>query len=124
MLAGAASRGGVGARGGLRWCEAQVTRSIGDARLKPPLSGEPEMHHVELEEGAQFFVLASDGVWGVLTPQDAVDMVARPAPAAPSPAQTIRDGFPMHHHVGEPPPSPKSALPTPEVPNSARSRQF
>ena len=78
----------------------QLTRSIGDAYLKyhefnapagvhrsagrhipppftpPYVSHEPEMHHVNLCTSDKFLVIASDGIWDFLSPQEAVEIVS------------------------------------------------
>ena len=54
----------------------EVTRSIGDRLLKKMgLTAVPETHEVELGMEDEFFVLASDGVWGCLDNQSALDKV-------------------------------------------------
>jgi protein phosphatase 1L len=66
-----------------------ITRSIGDANLAPLLSREPHVVSLTREEiqaqcgsyysGKQqrpcFVILASDGLWDVMSNQEAVDMV-------------------------------------------------
>ena len=55
----------------------EVTRSLGDRRLKPlGLSAVPEVHEVPLQEGDDFVVLASDGVWGALSNACVLEKVA------------------------------------------------
>lgn len=65
-----------------------ITRSIGDASLAPMLSREPHVTSMNREEILDFcgpmdsevpcfIVLASDGLWDVMTNQEAVDMVAQ-----------------------------------------------
>ena len=51
-----------------------MTRAIGDADLKPFVTSEPEVTRHELVEG-EFLILASDGIWDVVSNQDAVDHV-------------------------------------------------
>ncbi len=52
-----------------------VTRSFGDRKLKQFVCAEPEIKSWPLSEGDDFLVLASDGVWDVLSSQAAVDIV-------------------------------------------------
>jgi len=52
-----------------------VTRAIGDRRLKAFVSAVPEITEHKLQVNDDFLILASDGVWDVLTCQDAVDIV-------------------------------------------------
>jgi protein phosphatase 1L len=64
-----------------------ITRSIGDANLSPVLSRIPHVVSMRREEIRQqcgenreipcFVVLASDGLWDVMSNQEAVDMVAQ-----------------------------------------------
>lgn len=58
-----------------------VSRAFGDRELKVPteiVTANPEIYRIPLEKGkAQALVLACDGVWDVLTSQEAVDL-ARP----------------------------------------------
>jgi serine/threonine protein phosphatase PrpC len=61
-----------------------ITRSIGDASLAPLLSREPHVASMTREEIRTmcgrfhcFVVLASDGLWDVLSNQEAVDMVSQ-----------------------------------------------
>jgi len=52
-----------------------VTRAFGDRRLKQYVSAEPEVRTWALGEEDEFIILASDGVWDVLSSQAAVDIV-------------------------------------------------
>jgi len=52
-----------------------VTRAIGDRRLKKYVSAVPEIKHKVLEKGDDYLILASDGVWDVLSSQDACTLV-------------------------------------------------
>ena len=54
-----------------------LSRAIGDRYAKPVVSGEPEIKHFPLLEdgGDEFFLLASDGLWDVMTSQEAVSYV-------------------------------------------------
>ncbi|MDR3425809.1 PP2C family protein-serine/threonine phosphatase, partial [Silvimonas sp.] len=52
-----------------------VSRAFGDRRLKAFVSAEPEIKTWKIEEGDDFLILASDGVWDVLSSQAAVDIV-------------------------------------------------
>jgi len=49
--------------------------SFGDRKLKQFVSAEPEIKSWPLSEGDDFLILASDGVWDVLSSQAAVDIV-------------------------------------------------
>ncbi len=47
-----------------------VSRAIGDASMSPFVSAEPFINSVELNNDAQFLILACDGVWDVLSDED------------------------------------------------------
>ena len=53
-----------------------LSRAIGDGFSKPIVSPEPDIRRFRVEEGGdEFILLASDGLWDVMTSQDAVDFV-------------------------------------------------
>ncbi|KAF3774607.1 putative protein phosphatase 2C 44 [Nymphaea thermarum] len=52
-----------------------VARAFGDQNLKAHLSSEPDVKRVSLDQGIEFVVLASDGLWKVIENQEAVDLV-------------------------------------------------
>lgn len=53
-----------------------IARSIGDRFAKPVVSGEVEVKGLELvEDGDEFVLLASDGVWDVMSSQQVVSFV-------------------------------------------------
>lgn len=52
-----------------------VSRAIGDRRLKAYVSSEPEIKTWSLQDSDEFLILATDGVWDVLSSQAAVDIV-------------------------------------------------
>ncbi|ESQ28501.1 hypothetical protein EUTSA_v10018643mg [Eutrema salsugineum] len=54
-----------------------ISRSIGDAHLKKWVVAEPDTRILDLEEDMEFLVLASDGLWDVVSNQEAVDTVLR-----------------------------------------------
>eukprot|EP00899_Mesostigma_viride_P022588 jgi/Mesvir1/3513/Mv11990-RA.1 len=53
----------------------QVTRSIGDSDLKPAVTAEPEVTTVDLRPEDEFLVLASDGMWDVLSNEDVLEFI-------------------------------------------------
>mmetsp|Transcript_5692 Transcript_5692/g.16934 ORF Transcript_5692/g.16934 Transcript_5692/m.16934 type:complete len:631 (+) Transcript_5692:93-1985(+) len=55
--------------------EIAVTRSIGDRRLKPALSPTPEVTKFTITDADDFIIMATDGLWDVITPEEAVQMV-------------------------------------------------
>lgn len=62
---------GWGGRGGLN-----MTRAVGDSYLKPLVIADPETQHVTVEAGDTFIVVASDGLWDVLTNEEVGDLVS------------------------------------------------
>ena len=61
-----------------------LSRAIGDRFAKPVVTGEVEIQHFpKADEGDEFFLLASDGVWDVMTSQDVVDFVHKQLDSIP-----------------------------------------
>ncbi|GAV63040.1 LOW QUALITY PROTEIN: PP2C domain-containing protein/DUF868 domain-containing protein, partial [Cephalotus follicularis] len=54
-----------------------VSRSIGDAHLKNWVLAEPDTKIIFLTPEMEFIILASDGLWGEVSNQEAVDTVTR-----------------------------------------------
>jgi protein phosphatase 1L len=54
-----------------------VSRSIGDIRAKPVVSAEPEINSFKLPSNTRALVLASDGLWDVVSNQMVADICAR-----------------------------------------------
>jgi len=53
-----------------------LSRAIGDGFSKPIVSPEPDIRRFRVEEGGdEFILLASDGLWDVMSSQDAVNFV-------------------------------------------------
>ncbi|XP_073308299.1 probable protein phosphatase 2C 44 [Primulina huaijiensis] len=52
-----------------------VARAFGDENLKAHLSSEPDIRPVRIDSSTQFVILASDGLWKVISNQEAVDIV-------------------------------------------------
>ncbi|XP_072994595.1 protein kinase and PP2C-like domain-containing protein [Typha latifolia] len=48
----------------------QVTRSIGDDDLKPAVTSDPEIFETSLSADDEFLVMASDGLWDVMSNED------------------------------------------------------
>ncbi|XP_074656076.1 protein phosphatase 2C-like domain-containing protein 1 isoform X2 [Tubulanus polymorphus] len=60
-----------------------TTRGLGnhgDIRLRKAVISEPSTTCIELDQYAQVLILATDGVWQVLSPQDATDIVLQMLP--------------------------------------------
>jgi serine/threonine protein phosphatase PrpC len=67
-----------------------VSRALGDASLKPFVSSEPRIVEGRLAKENDFVILACDGVWDVLVPQDVIE-IARSAENPQEAAQQIKD---------------------------------
>ncbi|KAL0321414.1 UNVERIFIED_CONTAM: putative protein phosphatase 2C 28 [Sesamum radiatum] len=58
-----------------------MTRAFGDERLKDHITAEPDIVIEKIEEDTEFIILASDGLWKVMSNQEAVECI-----------QELRDG--------------------------------
>ncbi|KAI3444283.1 hypothetical protein Pfo_000948 [Paulownia fortunei] len=74
----------IGAGGQVKWqvdtwrigpAALQVTRSIGDDDLKPVVTAEPEITETLLSAEDEYIVMASDGLWDVVTNADVVSII-------------------------------------------------
>eukprot|EP00253_Pinus_taeda_P029413 PITA_29413 len=54
-----------------------VSRAIGDLHMKQWITAEPETRKIEITSDCEFLIFASDGLWNMVTNQEAVD-IARP----------------------------------------------
>ncbi|KAK9076827.1 hypothetical protein SSX86_005161 [Deinandra increscens subsp. villosa] len=52
-----------------------VARAFGDQSLKAHLSSEPDIRHVPIDATTELVILASDGLWKVMSNHEAVEMV-------------------------------------------------
>ncbi|TKY66827.1 phosphatase 2C 58 [Spatholobus suberectus] len=52
-----------------------VARAFGDRSLKMHLSSEPDVFVGEVDQHTEFLILASDGIWKVMSNQEAVDSI-------------------------------------------------
>ncbi|KAE9610663.1 putative protein-serine/threonine phosphatase [Lupinus albus] len=52
-----------------------MTRAFGDGRLKDHITAEPDVTIQKIEEDTEFIILASDGLWKVMTNQEACDCI-------------------------------------------------
>lgn len=52
-----------------------VTRSLGDCAMKDYVSGEPYTTETLLQPGDSHLILACDGVWDVISDQDALELI-------------------------------------------------
>ncbi|CAK9226169.1 hypothetical protein BDL97_05G018600 [Sphagnum fallax] len=67
-----------------------VSRAFGDRLLKRYVVAEPEIQEDTIKEGVDFLVLASDGLWDVVTNDEAVSMVG-PVPDPEDAARMLTD---------------------------------
>lgn len=54
-----------------------MSRGIGDIKLKPYVSAEPEIIEKEIEDQDLFIVLATDGLWDVMQNDEVGRFVTR-----------------------------------------------
>lgn len=54
-----------------------VARAFGDKSLKRHLSSEPDVKTELIDDEVDFIILASDGLWKVMTNQEAVDAIKK-----------------------------------------------
>jgi protein phosphatase 1L len=52
-----------------------LSRAVGDRSERPAICADPEFTVVTLDDNSHFVLLATDGLWDVMTPQDVVDLV-------------------------------------------------
>ena len=79
--------------------ELSVTRALGDWDMKrtphgsskSPLISEPEIKQTTLTEEDEFLVMGCDGIWDVLTSQEAVSIVKRGLNRHDDPARCARE---------------------------------
>ncbi|EPS70851.1 hypothetical protein M569_03910 [Genlisea aurea] len=67
-----------------------VSRAFGDKSMKEHLSSEPDVDVEYIDEETEFLILASDGVWKVMSNQEAVDCI-----------RTIKDAKSAAKHLNE-----------------------
>ncbi|XP_042012612.1 probable protein phosphatase 2C 10 isoform X1 [Salvia splendens] len=54
-----------------------VSRAFGDKNLKTHLRSDPDVTNAEIDSDTDILILASDGIWKVISNQEAVDIVKR-----------------------------------------------
>ncbi|KAK7319311.1 hypothetical protein RJT34_04030 [Clitoria ternatea] len=52
-----------------------MTRAFGDGKLKEHITAEPDVMIRKIDEDTEFIILASDGLWKVMTNQEACDCI-------------------------------------------------
>ncbi|KAG4398640.1 hypothetical protein GLYMA_08G081400v4 [Glycine max] len=53
----------------------EMTRAFGDGKLKEHITAEPDVTIRKIDEDTEFIILASDGLWKVMTNQEACDCI-------------------------------------------------
>ncbi|KAH7671050.1 protein phosphatase 1L protein [Dioscorea alata] len=69
-----------------------VSRAFGDKMLKPYVVAEPEIQEEEIE-GVEFFIIASDGLWNVVSNKEAVEMVRAISDAETASRNLIQEAY-------------------------------
>ncbi|KGN47496.1 probable protein phosphatase 2C 11 [Cucumis sativus] len=69
-----------------------VSRAFGDKLLKPYVVADPEIKEEELE-GVDFIIIASDGLWNVISNEEAVALVQHNQDAEMASRQLIQEAF-------------------------------
>ncbi|WVZ88846.1 hypothetical protein U9M48_035314 [Paspalum notatum var. saurae] len=77
-----------------------VSRSFGDASMKPWVTCEPEVSRRRLTPDCRFLVVASDGLWNKVSCQEAVDVVAGDAGTAASSVGSCKELVAMARNRG------------------------
>ncbi|CAK9163129.1 unnamed protein product [Ilex paraguariensis] len=54
-----------------------VSRAFGDKNLKSHLSSDPDITDADIDDDTDFIILASDGLWKVMSNQEAVDIAKK-----------------------------------------------
>ncbi|CAM9941463.1 unnamed protein product, partial [Heterosigma akashiwo] len=54
-----------------------VSRAFGDRNLRPVVKADPEIRERALEPGDAFLILGTDGLWDMVTNQEAANVVHR-----------------------------------------------
>ncbi|KAI3460529.1 hypothetical protein Pfo_017192 [Paulownia fortunei] len=69
-----------------------VSRAFGDKLLRPYVVAEPEIQEEEID-GVEFIIIASDGLWNVLSNKDAVNVVQDIADAEAASRKLIEEAY-------------------------------
>ncbi|XP_039123872.1 probable protein phosphatase 2C 11 [Dioscorea cayenensis subsp. rotundata] len=69
-----------------------VSRAFGDRLLKPYVVAEPEIQEEEIE-GIEFLIIASDGLWNVVSNKDAVEIVQSISDAETASRKLIHEAY-------------------------------
>ncbi|GAA0151368.1 protein phosphatase [Lithospermum erythrorhizon] len=77
--------------------ELAVTRALGDWYMKDPsgsaspLTAEPEVKHILLTDDDEFLIIGCDGIWDVMTSQDAITIVRQELRMHDDPQECARE---------------------------------
>lgn len=69
-----------------------VSRAFGDKLLKPYVVAEPEIQEEEID-GVEFIIVASDGLWNVLSNKDAVGIVQEISDAEAASRKLVQESY-------------------------------
>ncbi|XP_052183484.1 probable protein phosphatase 2C 62 isoform X2 [Diospyros lotus] len=70
-----------------------MTRAFGDERLKEHITAEPDIVLVTIDTDTEFIILASDGLWKVMSNQEAADCIIDLADAQEASEKLIREAL-------------------------------
>jgi len=65
-----------------------VTRALGDLELQPFVSAEPQLRVEQLQPGDSYLLMASDGLWGKVSDDEALE-IAMAQPTAQAAAEAL-----------------------------------
>jgi len=65
-----------------------ISRAIGDHKLRPFVSGEPDVRAIERSQDDKILLIATDGLWDVVTPREAME-IAGTVPQGPAAGEAI-----------------------------------
>ncbi|XP_038988067.1 probable protein phosphatase 2C 58, partial [Phoenix dactylifera] len=71
-----------------------MSRSFGDRTLKEHISSDPDVVIEDIDEDAEFIILASDGLWKVMSNQEAVDTIKDIKDAQRAAMELIEEALP------------------------------
>jgi serine/threonine protein phosphatase PrpC len=80
-----------------------ITRAFGDCAFKAndgPIIGVPEISTIDITESIEFAILATDGLWDVISPQAAVNFIRRQLYAKYTIADSVKNLVMEALHAG------------------------
>ncbi|KAK9666510.1 hypothetical protein RND81_14G189800 [Saponaria officinalis] len=70
-----------------------MTRAFGDGKLKEHITAEPDVRVEKVDADAKFIVLASDGIWKVLSNEEACDCIRELDEAQSAAEELVKDAL-------------------------------